>query len=126
MSADPRAHAAVQAAIAVGTLPPLNQTVCVGCGAASRAYHHHKGYAPEHWLSVEPLCPRCHRRRHSRGRRPFVAKLLRFPRRLEDTLAALAERERRTFTAQVVLMLEQWFGEHERPERRDGDDAGAD
>jgi predicted DNA-binding protein len=42
-----------------------------------------------------------------------VAKLLRFPPELETRLTALAERERRTFTAQIVLMLEQWFEDHE-------------
>lgn len=42
-----------------------------------------------------------------------MAKLLRFPPELEEKLSTLAERERRTFTAQVILMLEQWLAERE-------------
>jgi predicted DNA-binding protein len=55
-------------------------------------------------------------------RRPFVAKLLRFPPELETRLTALAGRERRTFTAQVVLMLEQWFEEHEQRREQERQD----
>lgn len=56
-----------------------------------------------------------------------MAKLLRFPPELETRLTALAERERRTFTAQVVLMLEQWFEDREQrqPEGREGPGEGA-
>jgi hypothetical protein len=43
---------------------------------------------------------------------------------MEARLTALAERERRTFTAQVVLMLEQWFAQHEPPESRERGDGG--
>ena len=46
-----------------------------------------------------------------------MAKLLRFPPELEAKLAALAERERRTFTAQVILIIEQWLEAREEPSR---------
>lgn len=52
-----------------------------------------------------------------------MAKLLRFPPELETRLMALAERERRTFTAQIMLMLEQWLDQHE-PQREGQGDAG--
>jgi hypothetical protein len=46
----------------------------------------------------------------------LVAKLIRFPEETEAWLTALAERERRTFTAQLLLLVEmgrrQWEKEH--------------
>jgi hypothetical protein len=53
-------------------------------------------------------------------RRPFVAKPLRFPPELEAKLTALVERGRRTFTAQIMRMLEQWLGLEEQESRRPG------
>lgn len=47
-----------------------------------------------------------------------MAKLLRFPPELEAKLSELADRERRTFTAQVILMLEQWLAEREAKRER--------
>jgi hypothetical protein len=49
-------------------------------------------------------------------RRPHAARLLRLPPELEREIAALAEREYRTFTAQVVKMLTEWLEAH--PEAR--------
>jgi hypothetical protein len=43
-----------------------------------------------------------------------VAKLLRFPPELEAKLEAVAARERRTFTAQVMLMLERQLEREEQ------------
>ena len=51
-------------------------------------------------------------------RRPHAARLLRLPPELEREIAALAEREYRTFTAQVVKMLTEWLEAH--PEARTG------
>jgi hypothetical protein len=78
------------------------------CGGTARVYHHPRGYEADHQLDVEPLCRLCHRRRHptpKREKRPSVAKLLRLPPALEARIAALAKREYRTFTAQVLVML---------------------
>jgi hypothetical protein len=49
-------------------------------------------------------------------RRPHAARLLRLPPELEREIAALAAREYRTFTAQVVKMLTEWLAAH--PEAR--------
>jgi hypothetical protein len=49
-------------------------------------------------------------------RRPHAARLLRLPPELEREIAALAAREYRTFTAQVVKMLAEWLAAH--PEAR--------
>lgn len=37
-----------------------------------------------------------------------MAKLIRFPADLEEWLMALAESERRSFTAQVIRIIEEW------------------
>jgi hypothetical protein len=49
-------------------------------------------------------------------RRPHAARLLRFPPGLEREINAIAAREFRTFTAQVVKMLTEWLEAH--PEQR--------
>ena len=36
------------------------------CGNRAQEYHHHLGYAPEHWLAVIPLCLVCHRSIHNK------------------------------------------------------------
>ncbi len=60
-AADPRAHAAVQKAIAKGEL--RRPEVCEVCGekpkGRAKIHAHHKDYAKP--LDVEWLCPRCHR-----------------------------------------------------------------
>lgn len=43
-----------------GVLPQVSSQKCVKCGSQAAHYHHYLGYAPEHWLDVEPLCNRCH------------------------------------------------------------------
>jgi hypothetical protein len=50
-------------------------------------------------------------------RRPHAAKLLRLTPELEAEIDAIARREYRTFTAQVVKMLEEWLASH--PEQRE-------
>jgi hypothetical protein len=54
-------------------------------------------------------------------RRPHAARLLRLPPELEREIAALAEREYRTFTAQVVKMLTEWLEAHPDVRGRPGD-----
>ena len=48
--------------------------------------------------------------------------LIRFPRELADELAALAERERRSLTAQVIYMLERAMESYQRPLGRETED----
>lgn len=50
-------------------------------------------------------------------RRPHVAIMLRVPPELGARLQAVAERERRSVTAQVVYALEQWLAQDEREQR---------
>lgn len=46
------------------------------------------------------------------ARTAHTAKFIRFPPALAQQIEAVASRERRTFTAQLLLMLEQWLDEH--------------
>ena len=45
-------------------------------------------------------------------RSEHVAKFIRFPVEIARRIDAIARRERRTFTAQLLLMLEQWLEAH--------------
>lgn len=53
------ARHAVRQAIKDGQLPHPDSLQC-SCGEPAKQYHHHKGYAPEHWLDVIPVCRKCH------------------------------------------------------------------
>ena len=44
----------------MGTLPRITTQRCMECGVVAHHYHHHQGYAPEHHLTVQPLCRSCH------------------------------------------------------------------
>lgn len=50
-------------------------------------------------------------------RRPHVAMMLRLPPELHARLAALAEREHRSASAQVIHILDRWLAQHEQDER---------
>lgn len=54
-----KARSAVSKAIKIGKLPRPDTLKC-SCGEKAKQYHHHKGYAPEHWLDVVPICRKCH------------------------------------------------------------------
>jgi len=54
-----KAKHAVENAIKTGKLPKVDSLQCA-CGNQAAEYHHHKGYAPEHWLDVIPVCKKCH------------------------------------------------------------------
>lgn len=56
------ARQAVRNAAARGGLPPVRSLPCVHCQGPAQQYHHHRGYSPEHWLDVLPICRLCHRR----------------------------------------------------------------
>jgi hypothetical protein len=57
-----RAREAVGKALARAVLQ--RPSCCSRCGATSRPEAHHRSYEREHWLEVEWLCSRCHRREH--------------------------------------------------------------
>lgn len=54
------ARQAVVKAIKDGRLLPPNSLQCHYGKHPAEHYHHHKGYAPEHWLDVVPVCIPCH------------------------------------------------------------------
>jgi len=43
-----------------GKLPRAKTLSCQMCNKPAHTYHHHLGYAQEHWLDVIPLCKNCH------------------------------------------------------------------
>ena len=62
------ARKAVRQAIINWFLRPLRNCKCE-CGRQAQQYHHHKGYAKEHWTDVVPVCARCHKRLHLQAKR---------------------------------------------------------
>ncbi|MEE9354789.1 MAG: hypothetical protein V3U75_04290 [Methylococcaceae bacterium] len=54
-----KAKDAVDWAIRTGKIPRANTLKC-SCGNQAKQYHHHKGYAKEHWLDVIAVCVSCH------------------------------------------------------------------
>ncbi len=62
------ARYAVKKEVRAGRWPPASGQVCEICGEAqAQEYHHHLGYAPEHWLHAQAVCVECHTNLH-RGR----------------------------------------------------------
>ena len=59
-----RAINAVNHAIHAGKLPRPDSLPCHYCPAQAQEYHHYRGYEPEHWLDVIPLCRICHANIH--------------------------------------------------------------
>ena len=57
-----KATHAVNHAIAAGKLPRPDTLLCHYCGEQAKHYHHHKGYAPNNWLKVIPVCIKCHKK----------------------------------------------------------------
>ena len=55
-----KARNAVMIAIRVGKLPRPNTQLCHYCPKPAQQYHHHKGYEPEYWIDVVPVCIKCH------------------------------------------------------------------
>lgn len=59
------ARRAVKNAVRHDEFPPAATMVCEYCQEAQAAdWHHHKGYAEEHWLDVIALCTACHGKAH--------------------------------------------------------------
>lgn len=59
-----RARKEVYKAIQRKEIPPAKMLLCQQCGAQARHYHHFKGYEPEHWFDIVPLCLVCHTKEH--------------------------------------------------------------
>ena len=59
-----RALYAVAAATKTGIIKQVKSLYCVDCGKQAQQYDHYLGYSEQHQLSVEPVCIRCHRKRH--------------------------------------------------------------
>lgn len=55
-----KAKSIVKYAVSIGKLPRPDTRLCHYCPKPAQQYHHHKGYAPEHWLDVVPVCIPCH------------------------------------------------------------------
>ncbi len=41
-------------------LGSASRLLCAWCGRQAETWHHYCGYEPEHWLTVLPLCYKCH------------------------------------------------------------------
>ena len=54
-----KARNAVNQAISYSKFPKAKNFKC-SCGQQAEQYHHHKGYKPEHWFDVIPVCMKCH------------------------------------------------------------------
>ena len=52
-----------------GRLAPVRGLPCFDCGKPAAEYDHHRGYARTHWLDVQAVCCRCHRRRDALRRK---------------------------------------------------------
>lgn len=57
------AHTTLYRAVVAGKLPRPDTLTCTDCGGPAREYDHYLGYAPEHRLSVQPVCRGCHNKR---------------------------------------------------------------
>ena len=70
--ASPEGHARREAQVAlahaIASQKVVRASACANCGAGAHLRgHHHLGYAQEHRLDVEWLCPRCHAIAHAAG-----------------------------------------------------------
>jgi hypothetical protein len=60
-----QARLAVSHAIERGDMESASLHKCTQCGKQAKFWHHYKGYEPEHYLDVIPLCPICDRIAHN-------------------------------------------------------------
>jgi len=66
-----KANITLNNAIKLGKLPRPDTLRC-SCKKQAEQYHHHKGYAPENWLNVVPVCTKCHNIIHQEKRRQSI------------------------------------------------------
>lgn len=65
-----KARRVVNHQVAKGEIPRIGTRNCVDCGAQAQQYDHYKGYLPENWLDIEPVCFPCSNKRDiARGNR---------------------------------------------------------
>lgn len=57
------AYRTLSRAIRCGEVEEPSEFPCVDCEDQATEYDHHVDYEPEHWLTVEPVCRPCHRKR---------------------------------------------------------------
>jgi len=57
-----KARDAVYDAVKKGIL--VKPERCEGCNKIKSVEGHHESYEPEHWLDIEWLCKKCHRKKH--------------------------------------------------------------
>ncbi len=55
-----KAQNAVNHAIQACKMSRPDSLICHHCPTRAKEYHHHLGYAPEHWYDVIPVCLKCH------------------------------------------------------------------
>lgn len=77
-----KARIATYKAVVAGLIPKSSLLQCTDCGLQAKEYDHYKGYAEEEWLSVEPVCIRCHKKRTSARYRDLHPKPPPIPRNL--------------------------------------------
>lgn len=65
------ARNAVKSAIRRGDLLRADEMECQACGRKAHEWHHAKGYSPENWLDVVPLCRSCHKKADLKIRKPL-------------------------------------------------------
>jgi len=58
----------VNHAIRDGKLSRPDVKLCWYCTKPAQQYHHYRGYEPEHWLDILPICRKCHTRTHASWR----------------------------------------------------------
>jgi hypothetical protein len=68
-----QARQRINVEVRTGRRPHPNSLPCADCGHVwsegeqRHEYDHHKGYAPEHHLEVEPVCVDCHAKRGTKA-----------------------------------------------------------
>jgi len=60
-----KAGRAVNHAIEAGKMARPDTRLCHSCTKPAQEYHHWRGYDPEHYLDVVPVCKKCHKKIHS-------------------------------------------------------------
>jgi hypothetical protein len=104
----PAAVLAVGKAIKNGVL--IRSVACERCGKEGNLYaHHYKGYTREHYLTVQWLCPQCHRKEHrdnkdldTRQDRPPLS--FRLEVKFIEQIKAIATEEHRS----IANLLQKW------------------
>lgn len=91
------AHTAIRDAVRHGKISKPTTFKCSDCPKQATEYDHYLGYAPEHWLDVQPTCHSCNCKRAWRSR-PFaklhrqrISKAIRGIKRSLETKAKISK-----------------------------------